>query len=347
MTSLTRDVSPASPPRATVLAVAAGILVYPATIWLFQRAGQMAAGPQAIHSQWSTMIPVVLAGAVPFALPALGYWLARKNSTRPLTEEALFNRRVAHLAFATPSLFVAEGSYSGLFDLRPETTVLWFVIWLAIAAMLLLHVPKPRQVEAAIAGVPSWLRTAHGSTAALLLLFYLVGHIANHASALFGLGVQHAMMDTLRLWYRSSLVQPILITGFLFMIVSGLILARARTRTATDRLGTLQTLTGGYLAAFLFSHLSSTFIARVDGVNTDWSWATATPPGLLAGAVSLIPHYMMGVAFLITHLGLGLRTVLLQHRIERAIADRLAWTIAGSGALLSTAIMAGMLGLHA
>jgi hypothetical protein len=325
--------------------VIVAMLLYPVWLELFHFAGRVAVGAGTVSAQSLAWAGVVLFLLLAFALPVLGFVLARANSKLPLSRRELFSRRIAHLAFATPSLYVAAGGYRGLLGLKTQELILWAILWLAFAAIALMRVPSHER-PAVVPSTPAWLAALHGSVAAGLVLVFLGWHLANHLSALLGSEVQHRVMTELRLWYRSAVVQPVLIIGVVFMMGSGLVLARRATATRTDVLGTLQTLTGAYLAAFLFSHLTSTFSTRSRGVDTDWLWATSAPEGLFAGYVRLIPHYALGVACLVAHLGCGLRLILLQHQVSQGTADRVAWTIAGGGVLLATAIMAGMLGLR-
>ena len=309
-------------------AVTAGIVAYPLVLIAARQTGPGGA---------------VAFLALAFGLPALGAtvaWAGRGSSPN-----AVFQRRVGHLAFAAPSLYVAAGPYFAFVKLSAHELVAWAALWLAAAAVLFARAPAAERTMAIPVARPR-LRAVHGVVAASLILAFLGVHLANHLSALLSTELQRVVMTTLRLWYRSPLVQPVLVAGFLFMMASGLVLARSRTAVATDALGLLQTLTGGYVAAFLVSHLTSTFAARSRGTNTDWSWATSAPEGLLAGYDRLIPHYTLGVACLIAHLGCGLRTVLLQHDAPQAWADGVAWTVASGGVLLAVAIMAGMFGVR-
>jgi hypothetical protein len=344
-TAIVADANPPIAARPTVVLLIVAMLLYPIWLQLFHFAGRQAVAAGTTSAQSLAWAGVVLFLLLAFALPVLAFVVARSNSHLPLSRRELFSRRTAHLAFATPSLYVAAGGYRGLLGLKTQELILWAILWLAVAAIVMMRVP-PRERPLTAPATPAWLTTVHGSVAAGLVLIFLGWHLANHLSALFGSDLQHRVMAELRLWYRSDIVQPILIAGVVFMMASGLLLARRATATRTDMLGTLQTLTGAYLAAFLFSHLTSTFSARSRGIDTDWLWATSAPEGLFAGYVRLIPHYALGVACLVTHLGCGLRLILLQHQVAQATADRVAWTVAGGGALLATAIMAGMLGLR-
>ena len=83
----------------------------------------------------------------------------------------------------------------------------------------------------------------------LIVLIVLSWHLLNHASAAFSLEFNHAMMITLRKWYRSELVQPVLVILMLFQVVSGVILLWRATLTRSDLYRTLQASTGAFLAA--------------------------------------------------------------------------------------------------
>ncbi len=114
--------------------------------------------------------------------------------------------------------------------------------------------------------------------------------------------------------------------------------------------GTLQTLTGFYLAAFIASHLVAVFVmARwLENIPTDWNFASGAPVGLLKDPwnVRLIPHYSVAVWAVIAHVGLGARGVMRAHGTADRIADRFAWATIGVGAIVSALISAALLGVH-
>jgi len=133
-------------------------------------------------------------------------------------------------------------------------------------------------------------------------------------------------------------------------VVSGVILLWRVTAARSDLYQTLQTSTGAFLAAFIVSHLNAVFILgrAVSKVDTTFLWASGAPVGLLSDAwnVRLIPHYSLGVWFVITHIGLGLRGVLLAHRVSRPAADRLAWAVGALGAAFALTITVAQLSVH-
>jgi hypothetical protein len=107
---------------------------------------------------------------------------------------------------------------------------------------------------------------------------------------------------------------------------------------------------GAYVFFYLLGHMNSVFIyARTYAkIQTDWNWATGAPTGLLLDAwnIRLLPHYLLGVFFIVTHLVLGGRIILLAHGVNLATAARLAVTGIGLAAVLAVAIMLGMVGIH-
>ena len=157
-------------------------------------------------------------------------------------------------------------------------------------------------------------------------------------------------MISLRKWYRSELVQPVLVVLMVFQIVSGFILCWRATAAHSDLYRALQTSTGAFLTAFIVSHLNSVFILgrAVTKVDTTFLWASGAPVGLLPDAwnVRLVPHYSLGVWFVITHIGLGLRGVLLFHGVRQATADRVAGGFAALGLSLALTITIAQLSVH-
>jgi hypothetical protein len=86
----------------------------------------------------------------------------------------------------------------------------------------------------------------------------------------------------------------------------------------------------------------------VHKIDTNWSWASGAPAGLIHDAwnIRLLPHYALGVFFIVGHLSSGLRVVMLAHGTRSVVADR-AWA-AGltAGAALSAAIICALCGVR-
>ena len=122
------------------------------------------------------------------------------------------------------------------------------------------------------------------------------------------------------------------------------------TVTRSDLYRTLQTARGAFMTAFIVSHLNAVFILgrAVSKVDTNFLWASGAPVGLLPDVwnVRLIPHYSLGVWFVIAHMGLGLRGVLLAHKVSPAVADRVAWCVGSLGAAVALTISVAQLSVH-
>jgi hypothetical protein len=184
----------------------------------------------------------------------------------------------------------------------------------------------------------------------LIVFIFLAWHLLNHARAAFSHEINQAMMNSLRKWYRSELVQPVLVTLMLFQVASGVILFWRATAMRSDVYRTLQTSTGAFLTAFIVSHLNAVFILgrAVTKADTTFLWASGAPVGLLPDAwnVRLIPHYSLGVWFVITHMGLGLRGVLLAHGVSPLAAGRVASGVGTLGAAVALTITIAQLSVH-
>lgn len=63
--------------------------------------------------------------------------------------------------------------------------------------------------------------------------------------------------------------------------------------------------------------------------------------------VRRIPHCALVVWLVITHAGLGLRTILLNHGAARVVANRVAWALCGLGLIAPLIILAALLRIHA
>jgi len=140
------------------------------------------------------------------------------------------------------------------------------------------------------------------------------------------------------------------LTLMLFQVGSGVILLRRATAMPGDLIRTLQTSTGAFLTAFIVSHLNAVFILGrlVTKVDTTFLWASGAPVGLLrdAWSVRLIPHYSLGVWFVILHMGIGLRGALLAHGTSATTANRVALAVGIFGAALAITITIAQLSVH-
>lgn len=325
-------------------------LFYPQAVKCLYLSGKLV--HQAIGLQYAiALLGIAVSVSLVYGVPAVGiavaYSLGRHERT---SQPELLARRVAHLAVACPSLFVLIGVVSYLLH-STHQSAFWWSFWLTVFAASAWNTHR-QDTETVASSTPNPipLRVAHGTSALLIVLTFLSWHLLNHASAAFSLQFNQATMTALRKWYRSDLMQPVLVVLVLFQIVTGVILLWRATAVRSDLRRTLQTSTGAFLSTFIVSHLNAVFILgrAVTKVDTTFLWASGAPVGLMPDAwnVRLIPHYSLGVWFVITHTGLGLRSVMLAHRVSRQVADRVAWIVSALGAAFALTITVAQLSVH-
>jgi succinate dehydrogenase hydrophobic anchor subunit len=255
------------------------------------------------------------------------------------------SRRLAYASVAVPTLYVFLGVVQALIRSRVPDEIPWTAMWigLAIASRL-----APSPVANAAPSVGRW-RVIHGLTAAVLVL-YVLFHLANHLFGLAGPDAHAAVMRIGRTVYRSRVGEPVLVAAMLFQIGTGLYLAWRWSAAHQPFHRTFQVASGAYLSLFILGHMNSVFIyaRRFLGIPTDWNFAIGAPTGLLHDPwnIRLLPHYALGVFFVLSHIASGLRVVLISHGLSRRRADRL-WAVATAlSAIVATAIIAAMCGVR-
>jgi hypothetical protein len=341
-----------TPKRTTYLCAipAVAALFYPAALFgLYRSFGLVHDATES--DQW--LLGMVAAGVslmLTYGIPALSFVIAyRLGSLQLLSPIA---QKTAHLAVASPPLFTLIGVAFYIAGLSNADYVLWGIVWIGASILIFTRTQTGEIAEQKpdCVNFPA-LRVAHGTSALVILIVFLLPHIANHLTAIWSVNLHKAVMQGLRRIYRTDAIQPLLVTLFLFQIASGLILWRARMRVEADFFGSLQTAAGVYLGVYIVSHMMAVFVLgrMVMKVDTDFLFASGAPAGLLHDSwnVRLIPHYSLAVCALFIHLACGLRGILLSHGISIAAANMFAWPIIGFGGAIAATIILAMCGLHA
>jgi hypothetical protein len=259
----------------------------------------------------------------------------------------LRGRAAAHVAFATPSLFVGFGNVANLWHEPVAALIAWPVFWAAIAAAVLAP-QRASRVWTLSESARKRLAIAHGISASLIIGLFLAAHVANHAAGLWS-GMAHLdVMKVARQLYRAPAIEPLVLALIAFQVTSGAILVRRRLRDRSDFFGALQSMTGVYVGLYFVAHLTAVFAARRAGTDTDWNWLTNHDHSMLTSlaGLRLIAHYWFGPVAIVTHLGCGLRNVLREHSFPARITDLVPRAAAGAGAIISSAILIGLLGFH-
>ena len=291
--------------------------------------------------------------AMATAAPAVAiylYWkLASKES--PIAVEVRA-KQLALLCVAAPPLYTALGVLLAMAHQSVSDLIVWCALWALVTSLALsFRIGRAARLQPVRDEVilPR-LRIAHGISAAAIILIFLALHLTNHLSSLWSEATYRALMNQFEHIYRTKIVEPALVVALLFQIGSGVALLWQYTRRSTDFFRTLQICSGAYLLFFLIAHMNSVFIyARtIAGIPTDWNFATGAPTGLLRDAwnIRLLPHYLLAVFFVLTHLVLGARGVALAHKVGAPAANRFAIVGISLAGVLACAIILGLVGIH-
>jgi hypothetical protein len=329
----------------------AGTVVYPLILNSYSAVAHAGADGTAFLQRLALFTVAAALMLAAFAVPCLALrsllWLENSKGV-----ETRFLRRSLHIAAATPPVYILALQCTAALGVSGHLNALWCGAWAFAAAAIWRHLraTQGRQNSRADSIVDRWIptfRVAHGMAALTLLLLFLAAHLANHLAALWSVEAHQAVMKLLRRWYRATWVEPVILGSCGAMIATGLVLVGFHTRTTGDRFRTVQTATGAYLVAFMFAHTNAVLWGRSIHIETDWVFASGGPTGLLLGPVYyLIPYYPLAVVAVSTHVALGLRIVLLGHRIEPAAAARATYAISALGAVTAVLIATALLGVH-
>jgi hypothetical protein len=323
-----------------------GAAIYPVPLSVFHahfpeaQAGHVLATAIATLSLLAAfLIPVLVVLAV-----------SRLLRDTPVTQRQMRARRVALFSISAPACFVVVGVFAYVAGVSDWDRWLLAVFWLAMATYVVLGDGRKRLAPEPAGAAPRWLRMGHGGAALAFILMFLAAHLANHTLGLLGDERHRAAMRLLRHFYRSPVVEPILLAIGAFLIVSGLLLAWRASRRDGDFIRSLQLSTGVYLAVAIPSHVNSVlYFARTHlKIESDWDFAIGAPTGLLADAwnIRLVPYYALVVAAVITHAFCGLRMVLAAHGVSDTSCRRVVTVGTSFAVALAAAIMLGMCGVR-
>ncbi len=329
------DIIPARRAQIIGLPPALAALCYPFLLDAFHGV----VGPPGTRSSASAIIAAAFILAAILAVPALGLLFATRK------QAGTSARRLAYACVVAPTIYVFLGVVQTMAGSSLPDQLVWCVLWTGAALWAWAGSRAPAEHHPAPA-VARW-RVVHGITGAIVLL-YVGFHIVNHLFGLIGADAHTAVMDMGRKVYRAPLIEPLLVALMLFQVVSGLYLAWRWSVSALDFQRTFQVASGFYLSVFILGHMNSVFLyARTYlGIATGWAFATGAPTGLIhdAWSIRLLPHYLLGVFFVLAHLGSGLRVVLIAHGVSQSRADRVWIACASASAAIAIAILVGMCG---
>ena len=97
----------------------------------------------------------------------------------------------------------------------------------------------------------------------IAISLFIVLHLCNHLSSVWGEAQHIELMNILRVIYRNVFVETLLLTCILIQIISGIRLFLAKRKLSLVGFAKLQVWTGLYLAFFFIIHLSAIFAGRL------------------------------------------------------------------------------------
>lgn len=327
------------------ITVIVAVLAYPFLLDGFHRTVGAQAGPMTISMIGFAALWLLAA----FAVPALCLGASIELAAHPI-EGFLRGRvlRLCYLAVTAPTAYTFLGVILYMLGNPVPDEVVWASIWLALAVWTA-RSTKPGAYRKSPVKPAPWLRVAHGLSAAVLL-FYVLFHLTNHLFGLAGPVAHASVMKLGRNVYRDPMIEPLLVGLFLFQTGSGLRLAWLWSGRSAEPFRVFQIASGFYLSLFVLGHMNSVFVfARAYlHINTGWGFATGAPTGLIHDAwnIRLLPHYWLGVFFVLSHLATGLRVILSAHGGDRVLLSRLWGVSLVASALVASLILAGMCGLR-
>lgn len=96
----------------------------------------------------------------------------------------------------------------------------------------------------------------------IFISFFIGLHLGNHFFSLISPEKHIEIMQILRLLYRNSVVESLLLGAVFLQIISGITLFILIKRNAISKVKQLQLLTGLYMAFFLLIHVSAVLVGR-------------------------------------------------------------------------------------
>lgn len=175
----------------------------------------------------------------------------------------------------------------------------------------------------------------------LTIVAFVVLHLFNHASSIFGADRHIEIMNTLRLFYRNILAETVLLIAVFTQILTGLRLFKTARKIATSLFEKLHIWTGLYLAIFFIIHLSAVFGGRLFlNLDTNFYFGVA---GLNTFPLNLffIPYYGLAILSFFGHIA-SIHNTKIKHAICGMSPNSQSILILTLGFILAIVIFYGL-----
>ena len=335
--------------RILMLVAPLAALIYPFTLRGFNASVTTitSAGGNGGALPWITAAISLL---IAFAVPTIALFMAMSFAeiTAPTAAEVRA-KRVALLAVATPTIFTFVGVILYMLgDPIPDSWAL--VVFWAVVAVMVARADNETLARTTVAPVLAGLRVAHGVSALAIVAIFLALHITNQLTGLVGPATYDAVMKVFRHVYRTELLQPVLVALFFFQIATGVYFVWRHTAAAVRPLSNLPNRLRRLLGILRSRAHELGLCLRPDLSRHRHGMGipTGAPTGLVQDAwnIRLVPHYALGVFFVLSHIAAGARVVMLNSGVRKALADRLMIGGVSAAGVIAVLIILGMCGLR-
>ena len=177
--------------------------------------------------------------------------------------------------------------------------------------------------------------------AGITITIFITLHLFNHIYSLFGVMSHIEVMNSLRVFYRNTIVETLLLSAVLIQVISGVSLFVKKRKIANGIFARLQLWSGFYLAVFLVFHLAAVFIGRlVLHLDTNIYFGVA---GLNTFPFSLffIPYYGLAIISFFGHLA-AIHYLKMNYTLFGITPNYQSYLILVAGIILSVVILYGL-----
>lgn len=142
----------------------------------------------------------------------------------------------------------------------------------------------------------------------LLILFFIVSHLAVHLTALISVDAHLTTLKIVQQSYRNQVIEPLLIIALFTQVGLGLKLGWARWRSTRGlTFEKLQLVSGFYLAFFILNHTGSAFLTRYGfDLETNFYWASGTLNHSILRWF-FYPYYALAILATFAHVAAAIR----------------------------------------
>lgn len=175
----------------------------------------------------------------------------------------------------------------------------------------------------------------------LIISSFVCIHLFNHVLSICGAEKHIETMSMLRLFYRNTITETILLLAVFVQIVSGFRLFKNRRKNAVTLFDNLQIWTGLYLALFLSIHVSVVLGGRLLlNLDTNFYFGVA---GLNTFPFNLffIPYYALAILSFFGHIA-AIHYKKMRHTLLSLSPKNQSVTILLFGIILTVAIFYGL-----